>query len=639
MKLLDILRKIDAEPEPKNEPVANEATETQKSEQVSADEQKSQPESSNVSEDKKTDVPVSVQDQRVNIEDQMNELSHQYAKLRNDLKTNLFTDKDNLEDKKATLENYLATIDRDQTESTNKLNDIKAQNDDAEKERLASVRADQKEQNEFLTNYKEQQENLDNKISESKKRLQARQDELAKNENAEANLSNSIKEEQDLQKMMVLMEDQKNSINKLYQERKGIQKGIDDINEEITSYNKELKEVIDKMNSATSNIDSLKSKTNQIESKIKSDRNYRIETTAGLERHLKSLSEDNKRVESELSEINGNIAYIEKYIKDVFHSAFLVRDVYLNKDKDYFILADSIDTDVKMSNLFDMVHFIEAKLQKQVTVISTFYSKSLADFFKENTDKSRIEMPNIISMFDQLQMSSNPSDQTVSIPENDGWITRTDVKTQDTLIYDQNNNLLMTVEYDDTKISRINYYKNNQVIKSNIYNQDGQLAAVQIFNKDKVLTEQSFYRTDGSIVLTVIFEKGNATSYQLFDNNGLLEHDFNKKEELITWWLNNLSVDTTNGVFVGSVDDRLYNLVTKNSQSNGEQMISLIPNAQDNIDQTIGLLTDNANMLNVLVEYDKDLQAIERSTNRDISVSVIKNSNNSELYLPDSLTV
>ena len=77
----------------------------------------------------------------------------------------------------------------------------------------------------------------------------------------------------------------------------------------------------------------------------------------------------------------------------------------------------------------------------------------------------------------------------------------------------------MTVEYFDKLIDRINYYKNDQVVKTNIYNGDGQLSSTQNFNKNKELSEQNFYRTDGSIVLTVIFEKNQAVSFQLFGNS------------------------------------------------------------------------------------------------------------------------
>lgn len=646
MKFLDMLRKIDADPEKSAQSTDNASSHA--SQEKSAVDKNSQntDQKNEVVEEKheeKEQLPVTTHDKRVNIEEQMDQLSHHYAQLRNDLKTNLFSEKDAHETKKETLDNYLGTLKRDQKESNEKLADVKAQNDDAETERLAGVHADQKEQVALLDNFKSQQQELSDKISDNQSKLSNAKDELTKNEQAEANMSSSIKEEKDLQKMMVLMEEQKKSIDKLYKEREDIQATIDDIKATIDSLQTELDEANKNINDTSSNIDMLKSKANQIEDKIKNDRNYRIETKAGLERHLQSLADEREKIESELEEVNGNIDYLEKYIKDVFHSAYLVRDVYLDKDKDYYVTADAFETESQQRDVFDMIQFLEAKLQKPVTLVSSFYNNHLNELVDHNAKVAKVHIPNVVSLFDQLQASPNPTDKTVTIPENDGWVTRTDVKSHDTVIYDQSNTLLMTVEYDNTnddkKIDRINYYKNEQVVKANIYNAAGQLSSVQNFNKEKVLTEQNFYRTDGSIVLTIIFEDNKPTSYQLFDKNGLLEHDFNSKAELITWWLESISPDTQNAIFVGSTDDQLYQLIIKEDKLNSDQTISLLQNVSDNIENVIKSLDKNQDVNNILVQFSKDLHAIESATNRDISVSVIRTSNSSNLALPESLEI
>ena len=636
-----MLRKIDNEPE-KSAPSTDSAS-SQASQGSNDNAEKGEKNNSNneVAEqtEPKEQLPVTTHDKRVSIEEQMDELSHHYAQLRNDLKTNLFSEKDEHETKKETLDKYLNTLKRDQKESSEKLDDVKAQNDDAETERLAGVHADQKEQQGLLDQFKEQQRELSGKITDSQNDLSSKQDDLSKNEQAEADMSSSIKEEKDLQKMMVLMEDQKKSIDKLYKERADIQKDIANIKADIDSLQKELDDVNKNLNDTSSNINMLKSKANQIEDKIKSDRNYRIETTAGLERHLQSLDDEREKIEAELEEVNGKIDYLEKYIKDVFHSAYLVRDVYLDKDNDYYVAADSFDNESQQRDVFDTIQLLETKLQKPVTLVSTFYNNHLNDLVDKNAKKANIHIPNVVSLFDQLQASPTPTDKPVAIPENDGWVTRTDVKSHDTVIYDQNNTLLMTVEYEDKKIDRINYYKNDQVVKTNIYNAAGQLSSVQNFNKEKVLTEQNFYRTDGSIVLTVIFESKKAISYQLFDKNGLLEHDFNSKTELINWWLESISPNTDNAIFVGSNDDLLYQLLIKADNLDSESTIPLIQNVADNIKDVIATLNKNTDMNNILVQYSKDLHAIEGETTRDISVSVIRTSTSSELALPESLEI
>lgn len=197
----------------------------------------------------------------------------------------------------------------------------------------------------------------------------------------------------------------------------------------------------------------------------------------------------------------------------------------------------------------------------------------------------------------------------------------------------------MTVEYFTKKINRINYYKNDQIVKTNIYNSDGQLSATQNFNKTKELSEENFYRTDGSIVLTVIFDKKKAVSYQLFDKNGLLEQDFNEKSELITWWLKSISPNTQNAVFVGNNSDLLYQLIINSNSISSDDTILLLQDVSQKIDDVIALLDKKPELSDLFVQTEDDLHAIENKTNRDISVSVINTSSDGTLSLPESLKI
>ncbi|WDT65431.1 hypothetical protein NV391_10760 [Companilactobacillus crustorum] len=638
MKFLDILRKIDEKPEQPSTPASDSpikdenpkqnATETASDTQVAAEPKQ-----------KEENLPVSVHDKRINIEGQMNDLSHQYAQLRNDLKTNLFTEKDEFEAKKDTLDNYLKTLKRDEKESNDKLADTKAQNDDAAKEHLASVNADRKEQEENLAQLQSQLSELNSEINTKTAKLESLQNDLAHNEQSETDMSTSIKEEKDLQKMMALMEEQKNSINTLYDERKNLKGQINDMQEDITRLNGQADDLNTNISNVNKQINDLKQKASEIDDKMKSDHNYRIETIAGLERHIQSLGKEHTKINGELEEVNGNIEYISKYIKDVFHSAYLVRDVYLNKDKQYYIASDDFGSDTAKNDIFGMMTYLETKLQQPVTLVSTFYNNHIHEIIDAKAKAEHLPIPNVINLFDQLQTSPNPTDKKVTIPENDSWVTRTDVESQDTFIYDQKQTLLMTVEYFNKIIDRINYYKNDQIVKTNIYNGDGQLSSTQNFNKNKELSEQNFYRTDGSIVLTVIFEKNQPVSYQLFDKNGLLEHDFNEKSELITWWLKSISPNTDNAVFVGNNSDLLYQLLMSANSIDSGDTIRLLQDVVKNIDAVIDLLDKNNDIKDIFVQTEDDLNAIENKTNRDISVSVINTSSNGTLSLPESLKI
>ncbi|KRK78114.1 hypothetical protein FC67_GL001451 [Companilactobacillus alimentarius DSM 20249] len=633
-----MLRKIDEKSEPtKTVPDSPENDQKNTKSEVNSDTSTTEVAKDNENKDEK--LPVSVHDKRIKIEEQMNDLSHQYAQLRNDLKTNLFTEKDDFEAKKETLDNYLKTLKRDEKESTEKLADTKAQNDDAAKEHLAVVNADRKELEQKLNDLQDQLKKLNSEIDTKTTHLKSLQTKLAQNEQSETDMSTSIKEEKDLQKMLVLMEKQKQSINTLYDQRKDLKEQINSSQENIATLNSQADELNTNISDVNKQITELQQKAQDINDQMKSDHNYRIETIAGLERHIQSLGEEHKKIDGELSEVNENIAYISKYIKDVFHSAYLVRDVYLDKDKEYYVAADDFDSDSSQNDLFGMINYLESKLQKPVTLVSTFYNNHLHEIIDQKAKDQHIAIPNVVNLFDQLQSSSNPTDKKVAIPENTEWVTRTDVESKDTFIYDQKQTLLMTVEYFTKKINRINYYKNDQIVKTNIYNSDGQLSATQNFNKTKELSEENFYRTDGSIVLTVIFDKKKAVSYQLFDKNGLLEQDFNEKSELITWWLKSISPNTQNAVFVGNNSDLLYQLIINSNSISSDDTILLLQDVSQKIDDVIALLDKKPELSDLFVQTEDDLHAIENKTNRDISVSVINTSSDGTLSLPESLKI
>jgi len=634
-----MLRKIDEKPEQPATPAPDSPKKDENPKQNAVNSDESDSQVATQSDNKEENLPVTVHDKRLNIEEQMNGLSHQYAQLRNDLKTNLFTEKDDFEAKKETLDKYLKTLKRDEKESNDKLADTKAQNDDAAKEHLASVNADRKEQEENLADLQSQLNELNSEINTKTAKLESLQNDLAKNEQSEADMSTSIKEEKDLQKMLSLMEDQKNSINTLYDQRKDLKGKINSSQENITKLNGDADDLNSNISQVNTQIKDFKQKANEIEDKMKSDHNYRIKTIAGLERHIQSLGEEHSKIDGELGELNDNIAYLSKYIKDVFHSAYLVRDVYLNKDKEYYVAADDFDSDAAKNDLFGMINYLETKLQKPVTVVSTFYSNHIHEIIDTKAKANHLPIPNVVNLFDQLQSSPNPTDKKVAIPENAGWVTRTDVETQDTFIYDQKQTLLMTVAYFGKIIDSINYYKNDQIVKTNVYNGDGQLSSTKNFNKNNELSEQNFYRTDGSIVLTVIFEKNAAISFQLFDKNGLLEHDFNEKSELITWWLKSISPNTENSVFVGNNSDLLYQLIMSVNSIDSDNTIRLLQDVVKNIDAVIDLLDKNSDIKDIFVQTDDDLHEIENKTNRDISVSVINTSSNGTLSLPESLKI
>lgn len=582
---------------------------------------------------------VSVHDQRVKIESDMNNLSHEYAQLRGKLKLNLFSERDDYQSKYNKLSKQLKDLQDNEAAVQENIDKNKNEDDGKERERLAGIRADLKHQKEILSKFKEQQKKLTQNIERTDNKINRKQAELERNQKEETDLTASIKNETDLQKMMVLMEKQKTQVDKIYKSREKINDELKELQTDLGNDKKDLKDVNININEIASNIALSNTKVTQVEKGIQRSHDQRISTLKQLEASSKSNVNEIKGLKIQVKNVTDNINYVDKYIKDVFHAAYLVREVFLEPTKQYLVLSDSIDKEQQETDLFDIVNYLEKHLATNVTLVTTFFNNQFASIVDGYTKSMKIERPNVVNLFEDLQQSDNPTDKIVSIPDNDNWVTRTDVKTKNTLIYDNSGNLLMTVEYTNGDINRINYFKNSKIVKTNIYNNDGILSSTQIFNKEQKLGEENFYRTDGSIVITINYESGVANDFQVFDGSGLLTQDFDKKEELITWWINSLYQDKEDIVYVGSSTDLLYKAVADLRDQDKTDLITFVENAHSNIGRIKALLHKEPLINNIFVQYERDLHSIENTTDRDISVSAIKTAVSDEMYLPESLKI
>lgn len=582
---------------------------------------------------------VSVHDQRVKIENDMNNLSHEYAQLRGKLKLNLFGERDEYQKKFDSLNKQLKDLTDNEQGVQDNIERNKNEDDGKEKERLAGIRADARHQNELLYKYKEQQKNLAERIEKDDKKLDRKQKELEKNQQEETDLSTAIKNETDLQKMMALMEKQKSQVDKIYKNRDKIKKEIQEIQDKLGESKKDLNDVNININEISSAIALLKTKINQLDQQIKDNRSQRNRTINQLEASSRSNVNELKGLKLQIKNVTENINYVDKYIKDVFHAAYLVREVFLEPTKQYLVLSNSIEKEQQETDLFDMASYLEKKMETKVTLVTTFYNTQFDNIVDGYAKSMNIERPDVLNLFDDLQYSDNPTDKKVSIPVSNNRVIRTDVKTQNTLIYDQSGTLLMTVEHFNDAISKINYFKNDKIVKTNVYDQDGILSSTQTFNKEQKLIEENYFRTDGTIVITITYESGVANDFQVFDEAGLMIQDFDKKEEFISWWIKSHYQDQSDIVFVGSSTDLLYKAVANVRDPEKTDLITFVEEAHSNIGRIKALLHKEPLIHNIFVQYEKDLHSIENTTDRDISVSAIKTAVSDEMYLPESLKI
>ncbi|MGR3742512.1 hypothetical protein [Companilactobacillus sp. DQM5] len=551
---------------------------------------------------------LSNHDKRVQLEEKMASLATEYSSLRGSLKKTLFAERDEFQSSKNTTEQKIADLTANQEKYSKQKEALLAEDDADLLEKLESNKQQLLNQTELIEKYQEQNNGVEDELKNNNDDIKEVENAIESNKQAESNLSEEIKNETDLKKMYELMEKQKKSVAHLYEDREKLSKSRDKLlkkNEELTSENQQLLNNIEEATNISTNI---KKQITQLDTQIKTNTQKRTQNISQLENQLSIISKELNNNKNQLLSINKSIKSLDSKIQETFNSNYLVRDVSFSTKKTYAILQPSND---KSGQLTKEIYNYISQINK---------SKALTLTNLENTDTILPE-GKIFNLYADLQFSSKPTEKRVSIQDRPDW--KTLKNENETKILDQSDNLLMTVHFKNQKISSIDYFTDEHLNKTNIYNQDGILSKTKFYTEKETIDEETYYRTDGSTVLTKQFESEQLTSVQLFDEDGLQTNVFSNEYQLAKWWITNIKKDYENLVLIGDPTDDTFKNMSSDKELNIESLVYL-ENVHSNIGRIRALLHSKPIINDILVTTQDDLQSIEDITDRDINVSVIK---------------
>lgn len=557
------------------------------------------------------------------LESEMSELATQYSKLRASLKLSLFSERDELTTDRDQTEQLLTDLNNRQVQYTDQKNELLAQDDSELQNQLDGNKQQLENQNELIEKYQEQNNGVEEELQTNANELSKVAASIDSNRQAEDNLSAEIKTETDLKKMYELMENQKKAVANLYDEREKLTEQRDTLlnkKDELTNENQQL---LNSINETSANASEIKNQIAQLERQIQDNSQQRKQNIAQLTSQLSSVSNELTAQNNHLVTVNKSIKQLDNKIQTTFNSEHLVRDIKFNPEKTYAILQPSTDESGKQTG-------------------------AIYDFVSKNSDNKVITLTNqgfnnlssidtsVIDLYHDLQQSDSPTSKRVSVQDKPEWKTeKLDGKTK---ISDDNDKLLMIVNFDNNLISSIDYYTDDKINKTNVYNHDGILSKVKFYNDKESIIEETFYRTDGSTVLTKQFESEQLTSIQLFDDDGLQTKVFSSENDLIKWWFENSTKNYKNLVLIGDPTDDTFKALSADADLKADTLVYL-DNVHSNIGRIRALLHSKPVIYDILVNTQDDLQSIEDITDRDINVSVITDTvydKNSE-KLPNAL--
>ncbi|WP_129045532.1 hypothetical protein [Companilactobacillus metriopterae] len=576
-----------------------------------------------------------LEEQRMNITQKMGSLAQEYSSLKKDLKSNLFSEYDKLVEQKETFESYLKRLKKDTKKDQEYLDELENYSEEEHQEKIDLEKKNQEYAAARLFELKDQQHEASIAISKAEVELSELHQNLAQNQQDELNLSSSIKEEANLQKLMELMEEQKNSIDTIYKARKDIQKSIDEKSKNLTQLNQNLEEVSKELTAQAKNVGDLENKVTIMQNNFEKNKASRASDIAHYQGNISNLEKETEKISSEIEKVDSKIDTVAEYIKDTFNTRHLIRDIDINSSKNYFLFADSISEKDDFDQHIRTIKFIEGQTNKSAVSVTTSYNRHIVEKISQSMDNSNLPKPIILNMYADLQSVDVVAAKNFILEVHDDWTVTTEDNRE--LVYDATNSLIMEATYKNGIIQELKEFRENTLIKTSLYNMAGILSSEIIYNNGKI-KEQNYYKMDGQKALAEIYNDGNISLFQVFDGNDEVKEAFENKESLIAWWLETVEFieDTT---FVTTFGDLMFEVINSNFQLNNENIIVIVKNVNDDIGVLNKLLNDKKYITDILVENTTDLKKIEQSIKHDITVSLIEeNLNNSDL-LPDKLEI
>lgn len=578
-------------------------------------------------------VKQSLHEQRVAIEAQLTELASDYRHLKGQLKLKLFAEKAEKQQGLKQAQQELELL-ADRTQQT--AAQIKTLQDADDTAAETEIKTLATQQHDLQTKIDQSQAHLDSlqrELDDTTEAIRKVILEIDQNEKQSNALSDDIKAETDLQKMYELMDQQKPEVDDLYQKKTVLISTREDLNTKITA----LAAKRDQAAATTAELQQQQNKLGQQQRQKESDlsqiQSKRERELAEAKNYAGRLEQETSRSTRRATTLQQSIQELQDHIQSLFDNQFLLRPLALDNQRQHIVYTPAI-TNERAALQLTLLHYLTKHLTVTPMIVTTDFQQSGQQNQLAQLAAADLPQLTITNLYEQLQSSGENTAPQVQLPQNDNWVQKADAANNLTSIYDKDQHLLMTVHLNQGNISQIDYLTNGKKVKTNLYNDQGQLSAHYTFNDHEELTTIDYYRLDNTIVLTKTFSKKSLETIQLFDDHGLVTHVFATEDELITWWLQDLLGQLDRDcTLIGSLDVDYYPaLIAALPKLTVIPLLTDLPQQQTEL---VKLLRDHPQQTQFLVGDEHDWQVLADNTDRDLEVDVLQTS---QLALPRDLT-
>ncbi|WP_057002415.1 hypothetical protein [Agrilactobacillus composti] len=559
--------------------------------------------------------------QIAHIESQMQDLSVQYSHLRDGLKLRMFQLKaffsDGLNQQQGALDRLNKQIDDLKTQ----IRDINNEDDGkflAEKQEIDALLPDLqaavdqqvaqlKAVNEQMAQLQDHATELDDKISAS----QAQEDQL----------SEAIKGETDLAKILESVEANKQQALTLVEERKQLAAQKAEIDGQISDLGEDLEAAQTNLNIKESDLHKHQDQTAAIDNQIQRAQKQRAHKLEILNQSKAKLDAQAAQVSKRVADFAADLDKVNGQIQDRFGTGYLIQNVQFSNTLNYMVLMNTNDTnDADQASEIRLFKFLNQNVSQPVTVISLKFDLQLKDHLINWAQEHQFDVPKMVNIFNELQANAESTAPVVTIHENESIKGAWDADKTHREFRDAEGNLLMVAQYQNNdQIKDIYYYDDSRLSRISTLNDQGQLSRTRTFQQDNSVVDE-FFRVDGTLCLKFSSEDQTVNKVEVFDNNNLRITSFAGTEDFYYWWLEQYLKTQADVVFIGMDNDPIYRKITS---STNVQAIPYLINVSKNIGKIKATMHSDHPWHNVLVTSRHDKLLLESIADRDMNVSSV----------------
>ncbi|MCF6161828.1 hypothetical protein [Furfurilactobacillus milii] len=568
-------------------------------------------------------VPVAKEDayqkltaKREQLEKHVNQLNQQYGDARNELRSQLLTEKD-----------YLRT----QSRAVNRDYDKLAQQRNADFEVFSQL---QDQRNKVAAKQKQ----LAASLNETKQKFAEQSAILAKMKAQSAQIAKQ-RAQLDKQEHKLLGDlSQQGNLNSLMEEIDAKRKQISDINvrdHELEQAENGVNQEIVKQGKTVTALNKRVSAQEQA--------NNQDDATADIQKQLAEIDKKVSLQQEKLTADDGKLRAVKQdkanlaeqfqqltdLMKFYFSSTKLIDNFQFDPSHHYVFYSNTLIPLSQLSdqNGLEIIDHLFDKTDAHFDLLTTDFNRELSEIWADYLGSGILHHAgHVINPYLDFQRNADTqqhADVALPLDQSQDWQVNAGTEEQPEMIRSASGKQSVTLQYRaDRSLESVKYFQNDKLFKMAIYDQQNVLLATQYVDpRDaKHAASEIYYRPDHSVALEKVFFEDHVV-VQTTDAGKTVERTFETENDYYEWWMKSHALTRPNDSLIIDTDTPYFEQLL-NDDDRRFELIPLITDV-DNKALIEQIVAEDSPVNNIIVSDEAVHQVILKQLKRDMHIMVL----------------